>query len=371
MARDGDCGRFQYLGAMHLSAQLTSVTGEASASGTQVLNAISALISEIAETRPAFENTDCLALCLALSHPLAARAPEPAKARYHGPTKTVFASASVNYEKWLHENWSDRVEAVGEALIAANGAVAKSRLTAHERTSVVGIILEAVERAKASCPEALIPLGSVYLNFYPGGEEPSVGYGDGSVSSMTTRVVELRPSELLAYLESNPKDPATPPSMFKLYMRRDGRLDYHEAWIDNGEIIEHWGTCGERGETRRHAVGSGADPFALLKSLSDKPRAAGFKPIPLSRHKGLIVEREVVGFGSPDDLDRRHELEAFLDDKLGWLGLGHCDGGSIGSGSMEAYCLAVDGALGLEVLRRELAASPFTDFRARLASDGA
>jgi hypothetical protein len=371
LARDGACGNFQYPGAMQFSAQLISATGEASASGGQVINAISAFVSEIAETRPAFENIDCLALCLALSHPIAAPAAGPAKARYHGPTKTVFASASVNYEKWLDENWNNRVEAVGEALVAANGAVAKSRLTAHERTSVVGIILEAVERAKASGPEAVIPLGAVYLSFYPGGEEPSVQYGDGGVSSMATRVVELRPSELLAYLESNPKELASPPSVFKLYMRRDGRLDYHEAWIVDGEIIEHWGACGERGETRRHAIGPGADPFALLKSFSGKPRAAGFKPIPLSRRKGLIVEREVEGFGSPDDLDQRHELEAFLDDKLGWLGLGHCDGGSIGSGSMEAHCFVVDGALALEALRRELAASPFTDFRVRLAPDGA
>eukprot|EP01033_Poteriospumella_lacustris_P021311 gene21312-15794_t len=83
----------------------------------------------------------------------------------------------------------------------------------------------------------------------------------------------------------------------------------------------------------------------------------------MSRHKGLILEKPIEGFGSAEDLELRHGLQAFLDEKLGWLGLGHCDGGSTGSGSMEVFCFVVDGALALETLRRELASTAFRERR--------
>lgn len=355
---------------MQLSAHLVSTTGEASASAQQVTNAVDDLVGEIAAARPAFENIDGLDLGLVLSHPLAATTSAPARARYHAPTKTVFATASVHYEAWLDESWKRRVDALGDALVAAVGAVAKSRLTHNERETVLGILDEALGRAKESPPEVLTPLEAVYLNFYDGSEQPSVAFGKSPVSSAATQVIELRPSELASYLATHATEPAAPASIFKLYRRREGFLDYHEAWIGPDEVVEHWGMCGQRGEIRRHAVGAESNAFAVLRRLNGEARAKGFKPIPLTRHGGLIVERPIDGFGSPDDLQRRHELQAFLDETLGWLGLGHCDGGSTGSGSMEAYCLVVDGPRALELLNRELASSAFSDCRVRLSPEG-
>jgi len=51
-----------------------------------------------------------------------------------------------------------------------------------------------------------------------------------------------------------------------------------------------------------------------------------------------------------------------MDDKLGWLGLGHCDGGSIGSGTMEVFCVVVNYRLAADVIGRELANSRFGGF---------
>lgn len=45
------------------------------------------------------------------------------------------------------------------------------------------------------------------------------------------------------------------------------------------------------------------------------------------------------------DLKKRTRLEDHLNELLGWTGLGHCDGGSIGSGTLEACCLVVDCAM--------------------------
>ena len=54
------------------------------------------------------------------------------------------------------------------------------------------------------------------------------------------------------------------------------------------------------------------------------------------------------------DLDKRHKLEDKMNEVLGWTGLGHCDGGSIGSGSMEACCFVVDFDVAKNVIEKIL-----------------
>eukprot|EP01037_Dinobryon_pediforme_P014543 gene14543-14666_t len=331
---------------MKVEAHLLSSTGEASASGRQAVNAVNACIVELASAKADFDKFDCLRIHLMLAHPLAVRASRPARARFHAPTNTVFATTSIDYEKWIKEDWNSRIEALAEALFAAVNSVAKSRASVEERAALVEIVVEAAALAKASPPAVMHPLD----------------FGAKSHST-DAAAFELPPSELLAYLADAPPEPTAEPSSFKLYLRREGRLAYHDAWIADDEIIEHWGLCGELGETRSHRLGIGSDPFALLKDLSRGPRANGFKPMAMSRHKGLILEKPIEGFGSAEDLELRHGLQAFLDEKLGWLGLGHCDGGSTGSGSMEVFCFVVDGALALETLRRELASTAFREVR--------
>jgi hypothetical protein len=68
----------------------------------------------------------------------------------------------------------------------------------------------------------------------------------------------------------------------------------------------------------------------------------------------VIVQYRIDGFGSEDDLDRRHAVEDLLNSRLGWTGLGHCDGGDIGSGTMNIVCLVVDPDLAAPVIVREL-----------------
>lgn len=87
---------------------------------------------------------------------------------------------------------------------------------------------------------------------------------------------------------------------------------------------------------------------------------AGYKTIAPSRHETLIVE-----YASNDpsvDLARRHATEDFLDELTGWLGLGHVDGGSIGSGTMEVFCVVVDFQIARQAIAEALADSRFSGF---------
>ena len=148
----------------------------------------------------------------------------------------------------------------------------------------------------------------------------------------------------------------------KLYRRSDEALEYREAWDSEDSIIEHWGACGTLGETRQHRFDDATDRFRIFANLLQSARADGFEPITQEQHQIRVVQRPIDGHGSSNDLERRHALEEWLNQRLGWLGLGHCDGGSSGSGSMEAFCLVVDFEIAANPLATELAASQFDDF---------
>lgn len=150
---------------------------------------------------------------------------------------------------------------------------------------------------------------------------------------------------------------------FKLYKRSPNEIEYREAWFSKGMVVDHWGICGDRGRTQPHPVANTAMRqrwFEILRSRADE---LGFQPIPASKYATLIVQQPIAGHGTPEDLELRHRVEDYLHDLTGWLGLGHCDGGSIGSGSMEIFCHVVDFDIAHRAVTRELATSAYRTFR--------
>lgn len=143
--------------------------------------------------------------------------------------------------------------------------------------------------------------------------------------------------------------------MQKLYKLTDGDLYYHEAWKDKENITEHWGKVGERGETRDHKVSGNTIDSVLAPAIK-----SGFEPV--EAEHVLMVEYSINGMGNKVDLKKRHELESELNELLGWTGLGNCDGGSIGSGTMEVCCFVVDFSLAKRVIEEKLRGTTFGDY---------
>ncbi len=152
--------------------------------------------------------------------------------------------------------------------------------------------------------------------------------------------------------------------MNKIYLRIDGVLHYHEAWVADSLVVEHWGVVGERGETAEHkratrAKAKEAQAVAdTLKPALDK----GYALIADEDHAVLLIEYAIDGMGTGADLKKRHDLEERMNETLGWTGLGECDGGEIGSGTMEVCCFVVDFDIAQRVITADLAGTPFADF---------
>jgi hypothetical protein len=159
-------------------------------------------------------------------------------------------------------------------------------------------------------------------------------------------------------------DDSFAPTLYKL--SRDGSAAYyHEAWLDgaSNKIIEHFGRIGTRGRTRRRLPDRSLGARENVERILAKAVADGFRPIDEEDRAWLIVEYEVDGWGSRADLEKRHRLEDALDEILGWTGLGCCDGGSIGSGTMEVACPVVRYDLAEKVVGDALAGSEFAGFK--------
>lgn len=91
-------------------------------------------------------------------------------------------------------------------------------------------------------------------------------------------------------------------------------------------------------------------------------RAAGFAELGDEELALLQIEYRIQGTGTAADLGKRIALEDRMNEVLGWVGLGQCEGGSSGYGTMEVRCLVVDFELARRVIEADLLGSRFDDY---------
>ena len=146
----------------------------------------------------------------------------------------------------------------------------------------------------------------------------------------------------------------------KLYKKIDGELHYWESWDnqDGKSATVHWGKVGERGEDK--VIKSDIFSNYQKKVQKEIDKLNGYTEI--EDQYTLLIEYNVEGMGEGKDVDKRHALEDRMQETLGWTGLGNCDGGSIGSGTMEVCCFVVDFDVAKKVIEADLKGTEFGDF---------
>jgi hypothetical protein len=142
--------------------------------------------------------------------------------------------------------------------------------------------------------------------------------------------------------------------VLKLYKKTEHGTQYWEAWDADGEVMVHWGTMGERGQTQSIKVEAGKNPNTIIKSESKRRKAEGYKTISISKLARIVIQYKIDGMGTSSDLDKRVQVENLMNECLGWKGLGHCDGGDIGSGTINVFCFVVDAETAIPHIVEEL-----------------
>lgn len=151
--------------------------------------------------------------------------------------------------------------------------------------------------------------------------------------------------------------------MLKLYKKVDDKIHYWETWEkDKKKGVIHWGIVGERGTQRQVFSGIFSGFEKIIQKEINKLLKEGYDEVDSDNHYTLLIEYNVEGMGSEEDMEKRHRLENKMDQTLGWTGLGHSDGGSIGSGTMEVSCFVVDFEIAKNVIIQDLKGTEFENY---------
>jgi hypothetical protein len=298
-------------------------------------------------------------------HPVFGRQ-DVARAQFDRTGGTYRIRIPLRYVEWASMDWGVRVKEFADAMLAGIGALPRSRFNDGDRAILRAAVGRAAEAALSSKPEAVSAVKPIFVFTDAEGKAVSVSYDINDNTDPVPRVgFQIAPEDAGKHEGIWPdRQSKTSTDPFKLYRRvSPSELHYREAWYADGVVTEHWGRCGERGEAREHPARNETDVAIVLSRLKKSARDAGYRPIPESRMKFLIVEYALDSWGSPDDLARRHKLEDEFNDLIGWLGLGHLDGGSIGSGTMEVALVVVDFNIAKSALERETKGTEMDGFR--------
>ena len=151
--------------------------------------------------------------------------------------------------------------------------------------------------------------------------------------------------------------------MLKLYKKSSDATQYWETWDnEDGSHTVHWGAIGERGESKVLKSSIFSNARNKIQKEIDRLVLDGYHPIDTEEHATLLIEYAVEGHGHTSDVDKRHRLEERMNEALGWTGLGMCDGGSIGSGTMEVCCYVVDFDTAKRVIETNLRGTEFENY---------
>jgi len=151
--------------------------------------------------------------------------------------------------------------------------------------------------------------------------------------------------------------------MLKLYRLKDNQLWYWETWDkDEKTAIVHWGIVGEQGQNKELKGGLFSSFRKNIQKEINQKLKEGYTEFDQDKFSFLEIEYIIDGFGTEQDLEKRHRLEAKMDEVLGWTGLGHTDGGSIGSGTMEVGCMVVDFDTAKKVIEENLKGTEFGNY---------
>ena len=106
--------------------------------------------------------------------------------------------------------------------------------------------------------------------------------------------------------------------MIKLYKLIDKELHYWECWdSEKKSAIIHWGSVGHKGETKEIKIGLFSNFKKSVQKEFNGKLTEGFGEFEEDKFSFLEIEFKIEGFGTEQDLSKRHELEQKMDEILG------------------------------------------------------
>ncbi len=166
--------------------------------------------------------------------------------------------------------------------------------------------------------------------------------------------------------------------MIKLYKRDEkGDLHYAEYWISENKITLHAGKVGREGRVKEYYLEKDfntEDEFIVF--FREKYESKGYLEIKDEDTYFLAVQFPMKSLlGSKRDKWLRDKVIEYLDEELGWNGLGHIDGFDMGrlivgekKFGLTIFCVVVDEEKGIKAIKSCLRYSQLDEHRVKIAS---
>jgi hypothetical protein len=151
--------------------------------------------------------------------------------------------------------------------------------------------------------------------------------------------------------------------MIKLYKTINNQLHFWQTWdTEQKTAIFHWGLVGDKGNQKEVR----GNWFNTLKSKVNDEVAKkineGYAEVAYEDYKLLIILYKLDGPGNRIDLDKRHDLEDFLEQELALTGVGDVNGGGIGGEFMDVCCNVIDFEIAKNVIEKALKNTEYSDY---------
>ncbi|WP_128414693.1 hypothetical protein [Flavobacterium sp. Root901] len=147
--------------------------------------------------------------------------------------------------------------------------------------------------------------------------------------------------------------------MKKLYkIDSSGKILYAEYWIDSNKAIIHTGIVGKTGKTLNIVLSDD-----LKKSddyFGQRFKNVGFTEFLDDKLYWLVVQYKMKSLkGNTRDCWLKDKVTEYLNEELGWKGLGAVDGFDMGQSAadpkkfvLNIFCLVVDEEIGISAIKR-------------------
>ncbi len=79
-----------------------------------------------------------------------------------------------------------------------------------------------------------------------------------------------------------------------------------------------------------------------MKELADEQLAGRYKKLDEEELIAFVLQYEYADDQLEEALEKRYQVQEVMDEALGWSGNGHCDGGDIGSWTINIFIFVID-----------------------------
>lgn len=151
-------------------------------------------------------------------------------------------------------------------------------------------------------------------------------------------------------------------SLIKLIKQQNNQLLYWEVWKDGRTLIVHYGTVGDTGETEEIKLSLFQRAEKEMEKLAEEQLLNGYEELDEDELVEFVIQYSYKEDELEEALKKRHFVEELMNESLGWTGNGSCDGGDIGSGTINIFSFVVDVEKALHSTLQELTNHSLLDY---------